>query len=397
MSTLPHLRRVLLLASGLAVLASCGSVGASDPGKLPAPGPGSGTVGGVGILPSTVDPQTEPASTAGSTTSWAASAAASAIDGSTTVVATSSTEPGIDDVGKHAAGNRVLLIGDSVLASTSRRYSNDMCNALVPMGWQVELDAEVGRFIDFGKQVLDKRLAAGWDVGVIFLGSNYGNNPDVYSALLEQQVDRLSPNPVVLVTVTEFAPTRVDVNNAIRAIAAARTNVTVLDWATISKAAPGLLGGDGLHLTTSGRTSLALSMAATLGAAPLAEPGDCLTTSYHNDSAGSVDTGTTAPVRVPRVTTPKTTKPTTKPVTTTTAAAGGGAVTTTTAKPATGTTAAPVQTVPVQSVPVQSTSPPVQTTARPTAPTQTSPVTASPTTASPTNASPTTAAGSPTP
>ena len=31
-------------------------------------------------------------------------------------------------------GNRVILIGDSVMASTSRRYCNNMCEALVPAG-----------------------------------------------------------------------------------------------------------------------------------------------------------------------------------------------------------------------------------------------------------------------
>ena len=265
MFTLPLLRRLLLLGAGVALLVACGSAGASPASSSPAPAPAPGTVAGVGILPSTIGSRPPIQSTTPNPTalsdSTASSTAASA-GGSTTsagsagVGATSSTTAEAQYVGSRTAGNRVLMIGDSVLASTSRRYSNDMCNALVPLGWQVEVDAEVGRFIDFGDKVLDKRLAAGWDVGVIFLGNNYGSNIGVYAPMLSAQVDRLSPNPVVLVTVTEFKPNRADVNAAIRDIAAHHSNVTVLDWATISVAAHGLLGGDGLHLTPSGRNSL---------------------------------------------------------------------------------------------------------------------------------------------
>src|SRR5262245_15564757 len=47
-------------------------------------------------------------------------------------------------------GTRVLMIGDSIMASTSSRYGGEMCKELVPRGWSVEVDAETGRFIDFG-------------------------------------------------------------------------------------------------------------------------------------------------------------------------------------------------------------------------------------------------------
>ncbi|MEO5901162.1 MAG: hypothetical protein ABIR68_13705 [Ilumatobacteraceae bacterium] len=342
-------------------------------------------MGGVGILPSTVDTE-EPGATDRATSSIGPSTTSGASSTTGSTVAESTTVPGPSYVGARAPGNRILMIGDSVLASTSRRYSNDMCKALVPMGWKVELDAEVGRFIDFGKQVLDKRLSAGWDVGVIFLGNNYGDNPDVFTPLLTDLVDRLSPNPVVLVSVTEFKASRTQVNAAIQAIADTHPNVTILDWASISTAAPGLLGGDGLHLTPSGRNSLAVSMAATLGAAP-SQPGDCLTTGYRNDSAGNVNTGTTAPVRPPRVTVKPTTQPTTKPVTPTTA--GGGSATTTTAKPVTGTTATPQTTAPPTTAePVKTSAPttaaPVPTPKPTTAPTQSpppQPPTTAPTTA----------------
>ncbi len=378
MVSLPRFQ-LLALAAGVALLAGCASVTASPSG--PARQSAPGTLGGVGILPSTIDSRAPDAAStsvppSGSSTQAPSTGATGAtgapgatgpsgdpISAAGSTSSSSTLDPNAD-VGQRAAGNRVLMIGDSVLASTSSRYSNDMCKVLVPLGWRVELDAEVGRFIDFGKQVLDKRLDAGWDVGVIFLGSNYGDNLSVYANDLDALVERLSPNPVVLVTVTEFTPNRAEVNAVIRLIAASRTNVTVLDWATISTAARGLLGGDGLHLTTSGRNSLALSMAATLGPAPQ-QPGDCLTTSYRNDSAGSVQSGTTLP-RQTRSTTRSTTKPviTVRPVTSTTVRAGGSA-TTTTAKPSAGTTVEPPSSAagPTTGAPApQTTEAPVKTT-----------------------------------
>lgn len=257
------LRRVTLLLCVVASVSACGS-SAGEAGNATTPLT-------VGELPA---PVTDPPSTVGSTR-----------PGVTTTLAPE------DQVGVRAEGNRIILIGDSVMASTSRRYSNDMCNALVPLGWQVEVDAETGRFIEFGKKVLDKRLADGWDVSVILLGNNYAENQDKYRAQLETLVERLSPNPVLLLTVTEFKPSRAKVNEVIWKMADTHDNVTVVDWATITRDDPDLTGADGLHLTTKGREALAQTVALTLGEAP-EQPGDCLKTSFSDDSSGPV-TGTT--------------------------------------------------------------------------------------------------------
>ena len=165
-------------------------------------------------------------------------------------------------------GNRVILIGDSVMASTSQRYGGEMCAALVPLGWQTEVDAETGRFIDFGDEVLDSRLAAGWDVSVILLGNNYGDNQDVYREYLDAMVARLSPQPVVLLTVTEFKPSRAQVNAVIFEMAQKYPNVVVLDWAAVTAADRRSPGDDGLHLAQAGREALAEQVA--LGARPRA-------------------------------------------------------------------------------------------------------------------------------
>jgi hypothetical protein len=203
------------------------------------------------------------------------------------------TLPRQQQVGAKAKGNRVILLGDSVTASTSQRYSNDMCKALVPLGWRAEIDAESGRFIEFGNKVLDARLKAGWDAAVVLLGNNYVENQENYRQQLERIITRLSPNPIVLLTVTEIRTSRQQVNSVIRDMAKLHSNVQIVEWSVITRNDPGLTGPDHLHLTPRGRASLASSVALALGTAPTS-PGKCMPTNYTDDSMMPV-TGTSAP------------------------------------------------------------------------------------------------------
>jgi hypothetical protein len=314
----------------------------------------SNTLGLVGVLP-------EPLPTASGDT--VASTDPTTSSTSTTVPATTTT-------GLHAEGNRVLLIGDSIMASTAQRYSNDMCKALVPLGWQVEVEAEVSRGIVFGNEVLAKRISAGWDVGVVFLGSNDGANSPEYLKNLNKIITTFAPIPVVLITVSDFKPGMTGINDTIRAIAKVYPDrVSLIDWTTISKA-PGVVNEDGIHLTTDGRKVLAAAVAEHLGTAPTSptEPGECLPSTFHDDSAGSVtggaNTGTTVK---PGNTTPTTAKPGSS-----TTLAGGSSTTTGGGTPTTvattpGTTAAPGTTQPPSSsAPATTAAPP--TTAPPIGP-----------------------------
>ena len=165
--------------------------------------------------------------------------------------------------------------------------------------------------------MLDSRLAAGWDVSVILLGNNYGENQGVYRDYLDALVARLSPEPVVLLTVSEFKPSRAQVNAVIFEMALNYPNVVVLDWAAVTSANSSLTGPDGLHLTDSGRAALANQVALVLGQAPL-QPGKCLASTFKDDSSGSIDATTTTVRRSTRTTTtvastgsttPKTTVP----------------------------------------------------------------------------------------
>ena len=204
-----------------------------------------------------------------------------------TVVETTE-EPAPTTTEFEAPGNRILMIGDSILASTSKRYSNTMCNALVPLGWQVEIEAEVSRGIDFGVDVMDARGDVGWDAGLVFLGTNYGNDATQYLKLLNRIINEFGDVPVVLVTVSEYRAEMRDVNRVIEDLTEVYDNLSIVDWRTITDERPSLLNEDGIHPTTTGREVLADAVAFHLGTAPTG-PGKCLESVFTDDSEGTID------------------------------------------------------------------------------------------------------------
>ncbi|MEP7202852.1 MAG: hypothetical protein ABI894_09595 [Ilumatobacteraceae bacterium] len=331
-----RLRREVTLTVISALLVAC-SAAASAPPDSHDP-----MVNGVGILP-VGNPDALVIPTDAATVSASAS--------------TTTTIPSQPAIGTLVAGNKLLMIGDSITASAAKRYGDELCQALVPLGWQVEVDAEPSRFVDFGNDVLDKRLAAKWDAAYVFLGTNYLGDQEAYRRQLEKIVQRLSPSPVVLLTVTLFDDSRQEVNDAITLVSAEFPNVHVVDWGSIAAAeADKILRGDGHHLTNDGRLVLASTVAGVMGEAP-SEDGKCLSTSFSNDSGASVngsDTpskkkvgGTTTTVKQPTVTTVGG------------GGGGGGAPTTQPAQPP------PATTVPQPTSPPPTAPPPVTNTTVP--------------------------------
>lgn len=186
-----------------------------------------------------------------------------------------------------AAGNRLLVIGDSILAGTASRYGGAMCSTMVPLGWRVAVEAEAGKPVGFGRQVLQARIYDGWDAAVVFLGTNYGGDPVRYAADLTRIVESLAPRPVLLLTATMYKPVMADVNREIRSVAARFPDVSVLDWSATSTQ-PGLLNGDGIHPNNTGRTVLVASIASAVGRAPGSGSGACLPSMFTDDSQGDV-------------------------------------------------------------------------------------------------------------
>jgi hypothetical protein len=330
-------RREVILSALCALLVACSAVQSASPDAH------DPTLTGVGLLPGPSSDSGVPVSGSDPVTTGSPSSTSS----STT------TTPPVPTIGSSVTGNRLLMIGDSITASAAQRYGGELCSALVPLGWQVEVDAEPSRFIDFGNTVLDQRLSAKWDAAYVFLGTNYLGDQQSYRKQLEKIVQRLAPAPVVLLTITEFADNRREVNDAITLVATEFSNVRMLDWGAIAAAdAATILRGDGHHLTNSGRATLASTVASVMGQAP-ASTGDCLPTKFTNDRGGSVNGSDTPPPK-PVGGTPTTVK-SPPPV-------GGG--TPTTKPPATGTS--PPPTPAPTTVPTPPTQPPVITVPSPT-------------------------------
>ncbi|MEQ1874259.1 MAG: hypothetical protein ABL953_11080 [Ilumatobacteraceae bacterium] len=217
----------------------------------------------------------------------------------TTTIAFSRDRP----IGEQVAGNRVIMIGDSVLASSAERHHGEMCDAVVPLGWQVEVDAEQTRYIEFATLVLDQRLEAGWDVALIILGNNYKGDIAFYTSELTTILQRLSPRPIVLLTVSEPGFTgRVDeVNAALRAAARSFENVVLIDWSAATAENPSFLN-DEVHPSIRGRAAFVALVAAALGPAPL-QPGACLETEFDYDGRRPLP-ATTEPPPATDTTTP---------------------------------------------------------------------------------------------
>jgi len=235
------------------------------------------TIAGVGELPGPVQPVDTPRQNADAPVPEAATAVRPA-------------DLGLPSLGELVGGNRAIIIGDSILASTAPRFSGSMCERLNEAGWDVEINAEPGRFIAFAEDVLDARLAPenglDWDLAVMFFGSNFNGSPSNFRSTLESLLERLSPRPVLLLTVTEFQQNRIEVNAIIREVADEASNVQVLDWARISAMEPGLLNSDGLHLSAAGKNRITTETVLALGTSPTLVSngeGDCLPTLFTED------------------------------------------------------------------------------------------------------------------
>ena len=258
--------------------------------------------------------------------------------------------PGVQGavLGAGAMGNRLLVIGDSILAGTANRYGGEMCASLVPLGWRVAVEAEAGRPASFGREVLRARLDEGWDAAVVFLGTNPSPNIDRYEQDMTRIVESLAPRPTLLLTTSLFRDSQKATNEVIRKVATAHGNVSILDWGTAS-AQPGVLNTDGVHPTTVGRALLVKAVTAAVGNAP-SSPGRCLGAEFTDDSSVTGVMPSTTVAGIPVITT--TTGPATPAVTTPTVPA-----TATTASPAPVTTVPPASTTTAPANPTTTTRP----------------------------------------
>jgi hypothetical protein len=265
-------RREMVAALCAVGLVACSAVGSDGNSAAPTSVAVVSTVG-VGPLPPVLSTVALPIST---TTSVEP----------TTTSSTATAAP-LVQLGELVTGNRVLMIGDSILASVSKRYGNEVCRTMTPLGWRVEVEAEVSRFIDFGIIVADKMLEQDWDAVVIFLGTNYNRDANQYFKLMNRLINRFGERPVVVVTVSERNADMVEVNKILRALDETYPNVTIVDWAAATAADPGLLADDLVHPSEIGRLSLAMLLTQRFGTAPPGSgKGRCLDQVFVDDTGG---------------------------------------------------------------------------------------------------------------
>ena len=321
-------RREVVAALCAVVLVACSAIGGDGDSAATTSVAVAASVG-VGPLPPVLSTVALPIST---TTS---------VEPTTTSVTVPTTPPSpSEQLGELVTGNRVLMIGDSILAAVSKRYGNEVCRTMTPLGWRVEIEAEVSRFIDFGLIVADKMLEQDWDAIVIFLGTNYNGDAKQYFKLMNRLINRFGDRPVVVVTVSERNDDMVEVNQILRALDETYANVSIVDWAAATAADPSLLVDDLIHPSEIGRLSLAVLLTQRFGTAP---PGGgkwrCLDQVFVDDTGGipGFPTTTTSTTVAP-ITPIATTTSTVPRPTSTTAPATTVPGTTTTAPPALTTT-----------------------------------------------------------
>ena len=207
----------------------------------------------------------------------------------TTTTAVPVPVPESGAVGEVVTGNRVLVIGDTVLASTAPRHGGAMCEVFEAFGWHGEIAAEFGRFIDFGRVVVDDRVTTGesdWDVAAVMFGNHFNGDLTAFRIELDELLTSLSPRPIILYTVAEDDSFHAEINEVVRAVPDGHPNVIVLDFAEIVAAEPDvLLAESPSGLSDEGLGRLALFTVATLGEAPPGDTPGCGEPFFVDDSA----------------------------------------------------------------------------------------------------------------
>lgn len=244
---------------------------------------------------------------------------------------------------------RLFLVGDSVMEATAPTVEQ-----MLP-SWQTNADTRIGRRVPEGASVIEDSDDEIGDVAVIVLGHNYARGEGFQAQFNRIMRELWHLKRVVWVTVAEWSPGQTEVNAIIRTSPEVWPNIVVADWADITKANPGYLAGDRVHLNGSGVLALADLIARAVGPGPL--PGGIRRVTVPaapNPSSGGTSSVTSTvgndddddePISTGRTTT------TVGPIPTTTVPSTSTTGPSTTVPPSTSTTALPTTTLPVTTIP----------------------------------------------
>jgi len=136
----------------------------------------------------------------------------------------------------------IWAIGDSLMVGAMEQLT---------AAWsKIVIDAEVGRSVEGGIDVLEHRLATGSpDVLVFALGTNNGATAEQIARVMRLASDI---DKVVFVNVAVPRPWEAASNIAILEATGTYANATSVDWKTGSATGNGLFRADGYHLTADG-------------------------------------------------------------------------------------------------------------------------------------------------
>lgn len=159
-----------------------------------------------------------------------------------TILAALPTEIGVATDAGSTADPTVWAIGDSLMVGATDTLEVRSPNIVV--------NAEVGRRMDQGIDVLESMLAGGTpDVLVVALGTNNGVTTDQIDELMALAVD---VDEVVFVNVAVPRPWETATNEALAHAEGTYPGTTIVDWHGASNGNTNLFRADGVHLSPEG-------------------------------------------------------------------------------------------------------------------------------------------------
>ena len=163
-----------------------------------------------------------------------------------------------------AANGKALVVGDSLAVGTESPLAR-----LLP-GWRIRTSAFTGRHTDDGVSEITSTANLP-PVIVVSLGTN--DDPSATSTFASQVqsvLDAAGPSRCV-VWANIVRPPYAGVsysgyNHVLARLAATNPNLTIVDWAGITRTHPGLLAADGVHATPQGYVLRARAIASAMAA-----------------------------------------------------------------------------------------------------------------------------------
>ena len=163
---------------------------------------------------------------------------------------------------------RVVVVGDSLTVGSA--------STLDPLlaGYQLDLDAQVGRATPGAPAIVRRLGAASADVVVVALGTNDAGNGSRYESLARAVVAEASPTAhLVWVLPHRFTSEMDGVRRSVVSVLAHRPRSSTVDDDALWVAHPEVHAGDGVHLTADGYRRRAASIADGVAAALSATDG----------------------------------------------------------------------------------------------------------------------------